>query len=183
MFKCLKKKKAINSEATRQPCLVDRGEKGPGMCAVLGTPSNTVFSQESQGSCQPPHRSCSSCPDSECPPLRRHKDEPLCRWSECGGYGQRPAQGGSSQWKELVEGLEKYLCPKEGGSQWRNGAPDEIFQPETTRFGLVPQASYPDGYLGASYKYRPLPPAPEIMYFQPGFWRFLSSWEQMSSGT
>lgn len=31
-----------------------------------------------------------------------------------------------------------------------NGGPDEIFQPETTRFGLVPEASYPDSYLGAS---------------------------------
>ena len=36
------------------------------------------------------------------------KTKPLCRWSEHGSYGQRPAQGGSSQWEELVKGLEKY---------------------------------------------------------------------------
>lgn len=35
------------------------------------------------------------------------KTTPLCRWSEHGSYGQRPAQGGSSQWEELVKGLEK----------------------------------------------------------------------------
>ena len=41
-------------------------------------------------------------------------------------------------------------CPKERGSQWRNGGPDEIFQLEATKFGLVPQTSYPGSYLGAS---------------------------------
>lgn len=76
---------------------------------------------------------------------------------------------------------EKYLCPKEGGSQWRNGGPDEIFQPETTRFGLVPRLlilTVTWGHL----KNTGLPPAPEIMYFQRVL-EVLSSWEQMSSGT
>lgn len=55
---------------------MDRGEKGLGMCAVLGAPSNTVFSQESQGSCQPPLQKLFFLPGQGVPSLvtsqRRH---------------------------------------------------------------------------------------------------------------
>ena len=132
MFKCLKKKKAINSEATRQPCLVDRGEKGPGICAVLGTPSNTVFSQESQGSCQPPHRSCFPAQTVSALP--------------CDVTKTNPSAGGASV---VVTGSALLkVGPHSGRNWWR-----------VWRSTCVPKKEGPSGEMGALIRFssqRPL---------------------------
>lgn len=104
-------------DTTNQTHLVGRGEKWPGMWAVL-LPSNTESSShEGQGSSQPSLQML-FCLHRQHPPLCRQRQNPSAD-GVSSTYGQQCSQGGSSWWEELLKSLDKYLCPEDGGSPGR----------------------------------------------------------------
>ena len=151
MFKFLKKTKQQLTQKQQGSLALwteERRAWGCVQCWVLPATQSSVRRARAHASL--PRRSCSFCPDRECPPLWHHKDETPLQVERAWQLRAAPC----SRWVLTVGGTGKgsgeVLVPQRKRVPVEKRGPWWDFPPEATKFGLVPQTSYPDSYLGAS---------------------------------